>query len=312
MKFSSLVIGADPEFMLIEKGIKTNSVKDLSSKLISAIGKIPGSKHDPKEVKKGLTIHADNVNLEAGFTPASTFKDFINRMKKLTKYIEETDFDAVVLAAANFPKKELDNEEAKIFGCEPDFNAYTREMNIIDPLAGENTLRTAAGHIHVGYNDDIAKSFFASEDIGQNIENIIKAVQSMDLFVGVTNVLLDKDPTSKKRKQLYGKAGSHRPKEYGFEYRALNNYWLSDKKIAKIVFYLTKFSVIKAYEKKSQKFISDIGENTIQDIINEHNRKEARNIYKKYIQKLLPKKYQEDIDELSKRPFTLVSLTQVW
>jgi hypothetical protein len=43
---------------------------------------------------------------------------------------------------------------------------------------------------------------------------------------------------------LYGKAGTHRPKEdYGVEYRATSNFWLQSPKLTSLVYKLAAFSV---------------------------------------------------------------------
>ena len=45
----------------------------------------------------------------------------------------------------------------------------------------------------------------------------------MDLFLGVPSVTLDSDT---RRRELYGKAGAYRAKDYGVEYRTLSNFWI--------------------------------------------------------------------------------------
>ena len=52
----------------------------------------------------------------------------------------------------------------------------------------------------------------------------------MDLFLGLQSVVLDSD---ERRKELYGKAGAHRIKKYGVEYRVLSNFWIENKGLMK-------------------------------------------------------------------------------
>ena len=45
----------------------------------------------------------------------------------------------------------------------------------------------------------------------------------LDVYLGLDSLTYDKDV---ERRELYGKAGAFRPKEYGVEYRVLSNAWL--------------------------------------------------------------------------------------
>jgi hypothetical protein len=62
----------------------------------------------------------------------------------------------------------------------------------------------------------------------------------MDLHLGVVSVLLDKDTL---RRQLYGKSGAYRLKEYGGEYRTLSNFWIKSSKLIKWAYKETKKSI---------------------------------------------------------------------
>jgi hypothetical protein len=47
-------------------------------------------------------------------------------------------------------------------------------------------------------------------------------IRALDLFLGVPSIILDKDT---QRRRVYGKAGAHRLKKYGAEYRVLSTFW---------------------------------------------------------------------------------------
>lgn len=48
-------------------------------------------------------------------------------------------------------------------------------------------------------------------------------IKAMDATVGLESIFLDDDI---KRKELYGKAGCFRFRNYGIEYRSLSNFWI--------------------------------------------------------------------------------------
>lgn len=99
----------------------------------------------------------------------------------------------------------MNDPRAHIFGCEPDFDAWTKDVNK-KPNPPHPLMRSAGGHIHVETQKDA-----------------LDVIRAMDLFLGVPSVLMD---DGEMRKQLYGKAGAFRAKPYGVEYRTLSNFWI--------------------------------------------------------------------------------------
>ena len=111
-------------------------------------------------------------------------------------------------------------EEAKELGCSPDFNAWTGTVNPPPSCPSNPRLRTASGHLHIGWTNDA--------DMGdiQHILNCQDLVKQLDWYLGAWSLKMDPDPT---RRLLYGKAGACRYKPYGVEYRVLSNFWLTSK-----------------------------------------------------------------------------------
>ncbi len=202
-------LGCDPEAFLI----------DLNGQLKSSIGLIGGSKDMPRplfELGLGYAVQEDNVAIEFNIPPAdgrSSFIDSISGTLKHLTHMAQQDHGLSIsqLSAASFPVSELQNPAALVFGCDPDYNAWTKEMNP-RPSADDKTLRSCGGHVHVGYDTN-------SDLDGTSI------IRMMDLHLGVPSVLMDKGEL---RKQLYGKAGAYRMKPYGVEYRTLSNFWIFD------------------------------------------------------------------------------------
>ena len=213
-----ILIGQDTELFL-KKG----------DDIVSAYGIIPGSKQNPYPVKKGA-VQVDGMALEINTHPASTlhqFKTNINTVLSRLHDMIPKDHDMIVTSVAHFSKEYMDAqpEEAKLFGCDPDYNAYTGQEN--QPPDSKTNMRTAAGHIHIGWTKD--KDVYDSEHI---TECCILAKQ-LDYTLGVPSIVYD---NGQERRQLYGKAGTFRPKPYGIEYRVLSNYWITRDEYMQDVF----------------------------------------------------------------------------
>jgi hypothetical protein len=82
-------------------------------------------------------------------------------------------------------------------------------------------------------------------------------VRMMDLFFCVPSLWIDQDPTSAARRRLYGKAGTHRPKDYGVEWRAPGNFWLRSQETVRFTYNLSEWIVNFTAEKGYLKFWKD-------------------------------------------------------
>lgn len=205
----NIQLGADPEVFF--------SHGDL---LISAIGKVGGTKAEPRDLGGGFAVQEDNVAAEYNVPPASTqglWDTNINHgLRMLEEYARNNNCVLSLRASGQFGEEQLDHPQAKEFGCEPDYNAWKYGEVNDSPVTEDPSLRTAGGHVHV------------SGIAGLDPLNVVRA---MDLFLGVPSVVLDSDND---RRRLYGKAGAFRPKEYivngksevGVEYRVLSNFWI--------------------------------------------------------------------------------------
>lgn len=203
-----ITIGSDPEFFL-KKGLEYKS----------AIGKIGGTKHDPAPLERpGFFIQEDNVAVEFNVPPASECAEFAENIEWAIKHIGDKllthGYNIAWDPSAFFPETELSHPAAKVFGCEPDFNAWKDGAVNPRPTSNLATLRTCGGHIHIGYPENNDRLFRH------------RLIQAADLFLGVPSCLIDKDV---QRNQLYGKPGAFRPTPYGAEYRVLSNFWLRRK-----------------------------------------------------------------------------------
>src|SRR5688500_4590150 len=148
MLSDTITIGADPEIFVLDKTLV---------KVVSAHGLIDGDKRHPVRVEKGA-LQIDGMALEFNIDPAETLEDFLTNISYVTQALADKvrernpNLEFVIQPVAHFTQDYLDTvpEDAKRLGCEPDFNAYTGQMN--KPPDGKSLMRAASGHVHVGWS----------------------------------------------------------------------------------------------------------------------------------------------------------------
>lgn len=291
------VAGADPELML----------QSPKGQLISSIGLVPGTKKRPRKVSGGAVQH-DNVMAEFNVHPADTSEELVQNMYQVLAQLSRmvAPNRLVVQASANFPDEELQNPKARAFGCDPDFDSWSMSMNQIDGLAAFSNFRTAGGHFHIGKRPEIAEML--DDPYGK-----VEVVKMLDIFLGIPSILLDLDPTAPARRRLYGKAGAHRPKPYGVEYRALGNFWVRSPALTELVYGLADLAVRLTHEGQSSKVIQAIGAKRVVSIINNSNPRLATKAVHQVLAPYLPKEMlssilqQEPVKAIAGRP-----LAEVW
>lgn len=217
-------LGADPELFVKQNGV-----------FRCADGLIKGTKEEPFKVDRGA-VQVDGFALEYNIDPATTEDEWVLNhttvLKQLKDMVPKHDFAIVPTARFNGNHFRAQRDEAKELGCEPDYNAYTLCMN---PRPDNNTtMRTAAGHVHVG--------FCEGADINDpaHIQRCATLVKQLDYYLGLPSLSWDEDIN---RRQMYGRAGAMRVKTYGVEYRVLSNAWLVNEERMRFVFRKTKEAV---------------------------------------------------------------------
>jgi hypothetical protein len=113
-------------------------------------------------------------------------------------------------SALVFDEDYLSIPEMQVFGCEPDYNAFTMSANET-PMPPQPGFRSAAAHVHIGWANP-------------SDEDRLELIRLCDVFV-TCRFLREQTESDAKRRQLYGKAGAFRPKNYGVEHRVLSNSW---------------------------------------------------------------------------------------
>lgn len=212
--------GSDPEFFLI---------RNEESK--SAIGILPSKKNCWD--KNGNKFYYDNVLAEIAIRPGNNLNEVLKSTHEALKELSSLAFPATfeIKAAGYMPDSELLDKEAQNAGCEPEYDVYS--LKLVTPpedIISKTSFRTAGGHIHLGVKN-------------ATIYKLFDIIRMMDLFVGVPSIFLDTDPFAKKRKNIYGKSGSHRVPNHGLEYRALGNFWFSSPAHVSLIYRLTEFTL---------------------------------------------------------------------
>lgn len=251
MTHPQILVGSDPEIFVKKDG-----------QFVCAHNLIPGTKDTPHKVEKGA-VQVDGFALEFNIDPAASVAEFILNhevvMAKLRSMVPGYELAPVPVADFTPEYMAAQPAEARILGCDPDFDAYTGLANI-KPQA-DLPMRTASGHVHIGWGSNME---------GHNDQARAAAVQ-MDFFLGLPSMFYDNDT---RRRSMYGKAGCYRLKPYGMEYRTLSNAWLLSQERMAWVYHQVQEGMKQLMN--GNDLLSKYG--NISEIINTSNKKEAKRI----------------------------------
>jgi len=231
-----ITVGCDPEFFL-KKGDKHVSAHDI----------VPGNKRNPFLFADGTGVQADGTAVEFNIRPSIDPREFSANIERALADIRgiiprdlEFDFSPSIV----YPRKYFDKlpQQSKDLGCDPDFNAYSGRHNISPtPPLGFETMRTGAGHIHIGWTDN------KDPHDRSHFWDCCTVTKALDHYFGLAKNLWDNDH---RRQSLYGAKGAFRPKPYGCEYRVLSNAWLKYPKLWPWLFESVRFVVDRTVENK--------------------------------------------------------------
>lgn len=247
--------GCDPELF----------VTDENGKLVSAVDLIPGTKQEPHKVDKGA-VQVDGMAAEFNIDPAGSFNEWNDNIVTVLRQLKgmlPRGYGFRIEPAVRFSQSVMDAQpaSAKELGCNPDFNAWSGEINPYPDTTEDPLLRTASGHVHVGWCGDDPMP--VTDDI--HVGHCRDLVKQLDWFLGAWSVQKDSDVT---RRKLYGKAGAFRPKPYGVEYRVLSNFWITSKQLRKEVWNRLQAAVDAMRHSEYSKGAYSKFNGGIQDIIN--------------------------------------------
>ena len=263
-----LTVGTDPELFIMDRS---------TGKVISAIGLIPGEKGEPyrpEGLPDGFGVQTDNILAEFNIPPVKSREDFITNINVMKNYIREfvqninSNYDILCRASARVDEDQLQSDQAKLFGCDPDYNAYTEAQNP-KPKGDITNLRSTGMHVHLGFADNMS------------IPYKLNIIRMLDFTLGIPSIIIDRD---KDRRTLYGKAGCFRLTSYGLEYRTISGALLRDDARIGLVYDLAVHAVKTFANESLQKLFYDVSSRyNIENIINTANIKQAAEVVNIYL-----------------------------
>jgi hypothetical protein len=285
--------GADPEMPLQKNG-----------KYVAVQGYVDGTKEKPLPLPSGGNAQRDNVAIEFGVKISPTKRDFVfnigTTIHELIDILPD-DITMSVVSSAIFPGRELKHAETKQFGCNKDYNAWTGEENPAPDRKGWKRLRSFGGHAHIGHVPG-SGYYFLVEPEGKML-----VIRVLDCTIGLISTILDNSQAAIDRRRIYGKAGCHRPTEYGVEYRTLSNFWIKSPHLVELVYHTIDdtLKIVKNYD--AIDLIERIGAREVQRIINTGDAEAARKeVDRTIVHYLSPESimlYQKCLEEIDNYQF---------
>lgn len=232
----NMYMGCDPEFFFKLDGQVIGAEKVIPKKgLQRSHGFKTTSKFIIDGVQAELNPRPDTCRANLANEIVGCFKTLKDELAKKGGKIT-ADFSRTIEISKE-KLLELD-AQAKRFGCAPSRTIYRNKagvnINNVDPI--EYRTRAAGGHIHIGGCNHAPLDRALKKDYKRTVE-------MLDLILGNTSVLIDRDEGNIERRKYYGRAGEFRLPEHGLEYRTLSNFWLTSYPLMSLVFGLARLSV---------------------------------------------------------------------
>lgn len=247
-KFWKHYLGSDPEFFFKKDG-----------KVVGAEKVLP--KGGFLSLSNSGCVIIDGVQGELNPRPSDCRESHLFFIAHLLNDIKGMGYEISFSNTVDVSKDELEtlSPACQGFGCSPSKNVYgSNPVRVSD--ASKFYKRSAGGHIHLGISEG-----------GYDEEAYKKMVRLLDILVGNTCVLIDRDENNKVRRENYGRAGEYRTPKHGLEYRTLSNFWLDSYTLGHFVLGMARYAVMVYHNGLYEKVINMVNEKDIVDAINNND-----------------------------------------
>jgi len=272
-------LGTDPEFFVTDK----------KGKVLASDKFFPGKKEpwhfDINNEYQALFF--DGIQAEMNIIPSKcreTVSYFVRQALIKAKEKIGSDHDILLKPSVRVQKSVINgaDPQAKIFGCEPDFNAYTLGQNTCEMDASKHPYRYAGGHIHIGMGSKYAKAGNPEYEIAKTEEGHIRAIKFIDYITGAILVMMDKGVDAKRRRTKYGTAGCFRPTPYGLEYRTPSCWWMKSPATFSLTFGLIRLAWNMLISKYDEELVRNVGYSVedVRGIVDENDTVAAKRFWK--------------------------------
>ena len=271
-RFEQYRLGADPELFLINSSDAT---------IVPADKYLP---RKPTSYERSRDVFFDGMRAEINPAATRCREDLVGNIRRCLKklygdFLVGKSVDVSMKPGSFVCEKTIESahRDAKMFGCDPDRDAYRECLNSVTVDAKKHTFRYNGGHIHIGKLQLYSGYRWGVDKKKTNLFNMplfkkrLTTVKLLDIILGNTSVMLDRFALSKQRRELYGRAGSYREPEHGLEYRVLSNFWLIHPALSSLVFGLARLAPLIVANGREKKFFDAVDEKNVVKAINEND-----------------------------------------
>lgn len=230
-------LGCDPEvFIRDSKGAIVDSEKVITGRFGLANN---GTPYTTKPSSYCAVIVRDGVQAEfhPGFGSCTTTvnQNISAIILQFSKYLAKLGYHFDFTQTIDLSEDEFKalSPESRVLGCMPSLNIY-EPFQTLGVDGGKYRKRSAGGHIHVGFCNNKKHPVW---------ERRADLIPLLDILVGNTMVLIDRDPRAAERREVYGRAGEYRLPDHGLEYRTLSNFWLRSFPLMNFAFQMVRSAV---------------------------------------------------------------------
>lgn len=247
-----VTFGSDPELFLEDmQGRIVPSHKVIPKGGWDLKGEIRNRDSSCKIVRDGVQIEvnadADSCRELSSYYIGMAMTSLVHRLDGLK--LEGQEYRVSKAGVIHLSDEELKGlpKDTLEFGCKPSFNIYDPDAKV--GVEGDKyNYRSGSGHIHLGRLPHTIwydpTQHYSPLRKSKAVDRRLELVHLLDIVLGNTCVMIDRDPLQKERRKHYGRAGEFRLPEHGLEYRTLSNFWMRDYALASFVFGMARYAVM--------------------------------------------------------------------